>query len=72
MITLSNLAKFNQTTNEPLKNARNAVAGAIRNLDPKATAKRNLDWFAYTIHFAENKNFITQEENNRIFKTKRF
>ncbi|MDD2445592.1 MAG: NAD-dependent DNA ligase LigA [Clostridia bacterium] len=72
MITLSNLAKFNQKTNEPLKNARNAVAGAIRNLDPKSTAKRNLDWFAYTIHFAENKNFKTQAETMQFLKENNF
>ncbi|MDD3231734.1 MAG: NAD-dependent DNA ligase LigA, partial [Clostridia bacterium] len=35
MIRLSNLEKYNKKTQEPLKNARNAVAGAIRNLDPK-------------------------------------
>ena len=41
MITNANLEKYNKTNNEPLKNARNAVSGAIRNLDPKETAKRN-------------------------------
>lgn len=68
MITLSNLAKFNAKTTEPLKNARNAVAGAVRNLNPKETAKRNLDWFVYTIHFAENKNFETQAEMMQFLK----
>lgn len=72
MMTLSNLAKFNAKTNEPLKNARNAVAGAVRNLNPKETAKRNLDLFAYTIHFAENKNFETQEKMMQFLKNNGF
>ena len=41
VITLQNLETYNKTAEEQLKNARNAVAGAIRNLDPKVTAKRN-------------------------------
>lgn len=62
MITLSNLEKYNKTASEPLKNARNAVAGAIRNLDPKVTALRRLDFFAYAINFIEGKEFSTQQE----------
>ena len=62
MITLSNLEKYNKTSTEPLKNARNAVAGAIRNLDPKETAKRKLDLFSYQILKINGKNFKTQQE----------
>lgn len=62
MITLSNLEKYNKTSTEPLKNARNAVAGAIRNLDPKETAKRRLDLFSYQILKINGKNFKTQQE----------
>ena len=72
MITLSNLKKFNQTTTEQLKNARNAAAGALRNLDPKKTAERNLDWFAYTIHEAEGKEFATQAEQQQFLKENGF
>ena len=72
MITLSNLKKFNETTTEQLKNARNAAAGALRNLDPKKTAERNLDFFAYTIHFAENKSFGTQAEMIMFLKENGF
>ena len=72
MITLSNLAKFNANTTEQLKNARNAAAGAIRNLDPKKTAEKNLDWFAYTIHFAEGKKFATQAEEIAFLKQNGF
>ena len=66
MITLSNLEKYNKIATEPLKNARNAVAGAIRNLNPKETAKRNLDLFAYSVNYIKNKNFKTQEEENNF------
>ena len=63
MITLSNLAKYNKTADEPLKNARNAAAGAIRNLDPKVTASRNLDVFFYDI-VSIDKSFDTQQEQH--------
>ena len=62
IITLSNLDKYNKTAKEPLKNARNAVAGAIRNLDPKVTAARRLDFFAYAVNFVEGKEFKSQQE----------
>ncbi|HSH35821.1 MAG TPA: NAD-dependent DNA ligase LigA, partial [Schnuerera sp.] len=37
LMPLSALQKYNETAKEPLKNARNAAAGALRNLDPKIT-----------------------------------
>ena len=77
MITLPNLEKYNKIATEPLKNARNAVAGAIRNLNPKETAKRNLDLFAYSVNYIEGKSFLTQKEANDFliengFKTASF
>ena len=62
MMTNSSFELYNKTAEEKLKNPRNAAAGAIRNLDPKETAKRNLDYFCYSILMCENKNFNTQEE----------
>ena len=44
---LSVLADFNAKATEPLKNARNAAAGALRNLDPQVTASRHLDCACY-------------------------
>ena len=72
MITLSNLKKFNETTSEQLKNARNAAAGALRNLDPKKTAERNLDFFAYTIHHAQGMQFATQAQMMDFLKQNGF
>ena len=51
VIRLSVLEKYNQTAAEPLKNARNAVAGAIRNLDPKITALRKPDIYFYDVNY---------------------
>ena len=50
---LSVLETFNKTAAEPLKNARNAAAGALRNLDPQVTASRRLDCACYNIGYIE-------------------
>ena len=42
IMPLSALKAYNATAEEPLKNARNAAAGALRNLDPRITASRRL------------------------------
>ena len=59
---LSTLEKDNETADEPLKNARNAAAGALRNLDPKVTASRNLDALFYQVGYIEGRSFDTQTE----------
>ena len=53
LMRLSELDKYNQTAEEPLKNARNAAAGALRNLDVSVTKSRNLDAFMYDILLAD-------------------
>ncbi|MGN0788061.1 MAG: NAD-dependent DNA ligase LigA [Candidatus Onthoplasma sp.] len=62
MMTNSSFEEYNKTAEIPLKNPRNGVAGAVRNLDPKETAKRKLDFFCYDVLFVENINFKTQIE----------
>lgn len=49
-----------------LKNARNAAAGAIRNLDPKITASRRLSCFCYNIGYIEGKTFETRLEMRKF------
>ncbi len=49
IMRLSTLEAYNRTAAEPLKNARNAAAGALRNLDPAVTAARKLDAFFYQV-----------------------
>lgn len=61
ILRLSNFNKYNETAAEPLKNARNGVAGAIRNLNPAVTAERNISFFAYNIGYTEEK-FLTQAD----------
>ena len=51
VIRLSVLDEYNKTAAEPLKNARNAVAGAIRNLDPKITEKRRVEIYFYDVNY---------------------
>jgi len=60
IMRLSVLSEYNETAEIPLKNARNAAAGAVRNLDPKVTASRKLDVFCYNIGYIEGVNLKTQ------------
>ena len=62
IMRLSTLKKYNETAGEPLKNARNGAAGALRNLDPQVTASRNLDAFFYHVGYIEGRSFDTHEE----------
>ena len=59
---ISVLKELNEASAEQLKNPRNAAAGAIRNLDPKVTAARRLDFTAYDVGYIEGREFNTQVE----------
>lgn len=61
IIRLSVLEEYNKTAKEVLKNARNAVAGAIRNLDPKVTASRHPEILFYNINYMESDLPSTQQ-----------
>ena len=62
IMRLSVLEAYNRTADEPLKNARNAAAGALRNLDPAVTAARKLDVFCYNVGYIEGKTLTNQKE----------
>ena len=62
VMRLSVLEKYNETSAEPLKNARNAAAGAIRNLDPKVTAARHIDIYFYDVNYRSEGETLSQEE----------
>lgn len=68
LMPLSSLEEYNKTADEPLKNARNAAAGALRNLDPKVTAKRKLIAYFYNVGYIEGKNFNTHLEMIEFIK----
>ena len=62
VIRLSVLKKYNERASEPLKNARNAAAGAIRNLDPKITAERKPDIYFYDINYMSDGEELSQTQ----------
>jgi DNA ligase (NAD+) len=62
MMFLSVLAQYNQTAAEPLKNARNAAAGALRNLNPQTTAERKLNAFFYNVGYSDHLQFTNHQE----------
>lgn len=73
IVKLSVLEKYNKThPDDKLKNARNAAAGAIRNLDPKITASRNLDIILYNVNYIEGKTLSSQSEINEFLKENGF
>ena len=71
VMRLSSFNKYNETANVPLKNARNAAAGGIRNLDPKLTATRNLSFFAYNIGYSDCE-FTSQDEMRKFLTNQGF
>ncbi len=72
IMRLSVLDEYNKTATETLKNARNAAAGAIRNLDPKVTEKRRLDIMFYNVNYATESGFNTQKECVEFLKNNGF
>ena len=69
---ISVLEKYNQTADVPLKNPRNAAAGALRNLDPSVTASRHLDACFYDVGYIEGRTFATQHEMLDFLRENRF
>jgi len=72
VIRLSVLEKYNETASEPLKNARNAAAGAIRNLDPKITEKRKPEIYFYDINYLSDGEELSQIEAHEFLKKEGF
>ncbi len=72
IMRLSALKKYNQTAQEPLKNARNAAAGALRNLDPAVTASRHLSAFFYQVGTISDPPYQDQEGMIRFLREQGF
>ncbi|MFA5449430.1 MAG: NAD-dependent DNA ligase LigA [Clostridia bacterium] len=62
IMRLSVFEEYNKTAATPLKNPRNAAAGAIRNLNPNVTAERKLDFIAYNVGHYEGVEFAAQTD----------
>ncbi|WP_027091775.1 NAD-dependent DNA ligase LigA [Cohnella thermotolerans] len=72
IMRLSVLEQYNKTAAEPLKNARNGAAGALRNLDPRVTASRRLDAFFYNVGFFEGVELRNHREMMDFLRENRF
>ena len=72
IMTKEAFEKYNKTSNNPLKNLRNGAAGALRNLDVRETAKRNLSSFFYDIGYLEDHQFKSYKEMMEFIKEKGF
>lgn len=72
IMLLSVLNAYNETAAEPLKNARNAAAGALRNLNPQVTASRKLDAFFYNIGYSDTIQFENHEQMLQFLRDNHF
>ena len=72
IMTTKAFENYNKTAEVPLKNLRNGAAGALRNLNVRETAKRNLSAFFYDIGYKEGQQFETYEEMLNFIKEKGF
>lgn len=62
IMTKEAFEKYNKEAIIPLKNLRNGAAGALRNLNVRETAKRNLSAFFYDIGYSKDYRFKTYME----------
>ena len=72
IMRLSALEAYNKHAAVPLKNARNAAAGALRNLDPAVTASRSLSAFFYQVGTIENPPYHDQAGMVRFIREQGF
>lgn len=72
IIRLSQLKKYNERAAEPLKNARNAAAGAIRNLDPAVTAQRKPEILFYDVNYMSEGELPSQQAQFEFLRKEGF
>jgi DNA ligase (NAD+) len=64
--------EYNKKAEVPLKNMRNGAAGALRNLNVKETARRNLSAFFYDVGYNEGEPFKSYREMLEFIKAMGF
>lgn len=72
IMTKEAFENYNKDADVPLKNLRNGAAGALRNLNLRETARRNLSAFFYDIGYNEGEPFKTYTEMMEFIKEKGF
>lgn len=68
IMTREAFEKYNKDADIPLKNLRNGAAGALRNLNVKETARRNLSAFFYDVGYNEGTGFNTYSDMMNFIK----
>ncbi|MDO5026978.1 MAG: NAD-dependent DNA ligase LigA [Tissierellia bacterium] len=69
---LSTLEEYNQHNDVKLKNARNAAAGALRNLNTLETKRRKLDCYLYNIGYMQPDILTSQRQVFDFLKENKF
>lgn len=70
IMTVEAFEEYNKKAEVPLKNLRNGAAGALRNLNVKETANRNLSAFFYDVGYKEGTQFKSYLEMMDFIKKK--
>ncbi|MEG0308205.1 MAG: NAD-dependent DNA ligase LigA [Clostridium sp.] len=68
IMTKDAFEEYNKNADIPLKNLRNGAAGALRNLNVKETARRNLSAFFYDIGYNEGEIFESYSDMLKFIK----
>lgn len=68
IMTTEAFEKYNNEAEVPLKNLRNGAAGALRNLNVRETARRNLSAFFYDVGYKEGNQFKNYMEMMNFIK----
>lgn len=72
VMPISKFNLYNEREETPLKNPRNAAAGALRNLDTAVTRSRMLDAFFYSVNYIEDAPYQTHKEMMEFLRDNHF
>lgn len=71
IMPLSALKTYNEQHEIPLANARNGVAGALRNFNNDQVRKRKIDAFFYHVNYSSHRSFATHTEMISFLKSQK-